>query len=96
MPTVAASSDPDKTMSAIKIVGSDRCATAVTLLWAAVNDAAADTIPLATGSVFPWPGCHSVHTVLERVECFGRGQRTEIPIRKRWSILVHDCVKVVA
>src|SRR6478609_1464715 len=55
MPTVAASSDPDKTMSAIKIVGSDRCATAVTLLWAAVNDAAADTIPLATGSVFPCP-----------------------------------------
>ena len=32
MPTVTASSDPDKTMSAIKIVGSDRCATAVTLL----------------------------------------------------------------
>ena len=32
MPTVAASSDPDKRMSAIRIVGSDRCATAVTLL----------------------------------------------------------------
>jgi hypothetical protein len=94
MPTVAASSD-GQTMSAIKIVGSDRCATAVTLLWAAVSDAAAGTIPLAPGP------CSRARMPLgarcsAACRCFGRGQRTEIPIRKRWSILVHDCVKVVA
>jgi hypothetical protein len=44
----------------------------------------------------PTPVCHSVHTVLQSVECFGRGQRREFSSRKRWSILVHDCVQVIA
>jgi hypothetical protein len=37
-----------------------------------------------------------VHTVSQRVECFGRGQRSEIFSRKCWSIVLHDGVQVGA